>query len=86
MSTATVPRFEARFTVEIEVWVTHRSAMGIMHISDPPDREWRAAVRHSSGLMEWQWCGTFDEAVAWCRRYAPAKVSSEKPVSNKEFS
>lgn len=66
----TLPKYHKRLVVEIEVWVSHRSESSIMHISDLPQKDWRACVRHSDGKMEWQWCETFDEAVAWCERYA----------------
>ena len=64
-------KYNKRLVVEIEVWVSHRSESNIMHISDPSDKEWRACVRHSDGKMEWEWCKTFDDAVAWCERYSP---------------
>lgn len=65
-------KYEKKFNVTIEVWVTHRSEMGIKHISDPENKEWKASVRHSNKSMEWQWCKTFEEAVAWCESFKNA--------------
>lgn len=59
--------------VEIEVWVTSREEAfgGVPPPADSPYYgEWKASVCHSNGAMEWQWCKTFEEAVAWCEMFA----------------
>lgn len=64
-----VLKYSERVTVPIELWVTHRSQSTIKHIFDTPGKNWRACALHSDGKMEWEWCDTFDEAVAWCKRF-----------------
>ena len=59
--------------VDIEVWVTSRAEAfgGAPPPADSPHYgEWKASVRHSNEQMEWQWCETFEEAVAWCEKFA----------------
>ena len=58
--------------VQIEVWVTSREDAfgGNPPPAEPYYGEWKASVRHSNGQMEWQWCDTFGDAVAWCEKFA----------------
>jgi hypothetical protein len=55
--------------VEIEAWVTHRNDCFVKYFSDPKGKDWKASVRHINGVMEWEWCATLEEAVAWCNKY-----------------
>lgn len=32
--------------------------------------QFRAIARYSDGHMEWQWCESYDEAMAWCKRFS----------------
>lgn len=64
-----VQEFSEVFTVQIEVWVSRRDDSFVKHFADPDDKPFRANVRHSNGVLEWQWCDTFEEAVEWCRRF-----------------
>ena len=69
-----IKRYEKKFLVEIETWVTSRKESGfVRHISDPEGKEWRACARHSNGVMEWEWFDDFDTAVAWCERFDNTK-------------
>ena len=73
--------YERKWLVPIEVWVTHRSNMGIKHISESSSTPWRAAVRHSNGLMEWQWHKTKKEAIDWCEKFNPQNDPQNKGIS-----
>jgi hypothetical protein len=66
------PSYNKKLQVEIEVWVTPRDEAfgGNPPIASEHYGEWKASVRHSNGEMGWQWCKTFEEAVAWCERFA----------------
>jgi hypothetical protein len=63
--------------IEIEAWVTHKNDCFVGHYSDPKGKDWKASVRHISGVMEWEWCATLEEAVAWCDRYFLSNIGIE---------
>lgn len=66
--------------VKVEAWVTRRDECSVKHFAEPEDRPWKASVRHMRGFMEWEWCATFEEAVAWCEGYFLANTTVSCPT------
>lgn len=61
--------YHKMLTVGTEVWVSNRKNISSFPICDFGNlKEWRASIRHSNGVLEWQWCDKFEDAVAWCER------------------
>jgi len=74
-------KYQRSFQVEIEVWVSTRDEVfgGVSPTNPEHYGEFRACVRHSNGEMAWQWCETFEQAVAWCERFNPKKEIDKAP-------
>jgi hypothetical protein len=65
------PTYNKILNAQIEVWVEHRDDMHptMKAIGEHLCREWKASIRYINGKMEWQWCSTYLEAVAWCENF-----------------
>ena len=70
-------KYQKKFLAHVEVWVTPRKDIETLHFTERDnEKSWRAAVRHSNGVMEWRWCDSFEDAVAWCENFKGLDISN----------
>lgn len=71
--------FEGDAIIPVEGWVS--KADGVFKFVEPSLR-WKASVRINN-VMEWQWCKTKKEAVAWVKSTLPKTLIKDEKKKTK---